>query len=60
MKIKCKVCGDILTGDGFGTFIKCSCGNSYIDETPYYCRIGGNPMPEQIREKEESKNEIQN
>ena len=57
MKIKCNVCGDILTGDGFGTFIKCSCGNAYIDETPYYCRIGGNPMPEQIKEKEDTQDE---
>lgn len=52
MKIKCKICGDVLTGDGVGTFIQCSCGNAYIDETPWYVRIGGNPIPEQLNVKE--------
>ena len=42
MKIKCKRCGDILEGDSKGTFIQCSCKSCYIDETLYYCRIGGN------------------
>lgn len=39
-KIKCLECGDILTGDGRGTFFQCQCGNIYIDETEYYCRVG--------------------
>lgn len=41
MIIKCKDCGDILIGDNKGTFISCSCGRHYIDQTPYYVRIGG-------------------
>ena len=41
MIIKCKDCGDILIGDNKGTFISCSCGQHYIDQTPYYVRVGG-------------------
>ena len=40
MKIKCLICGDVLKGDKKGTFMQCKCGNIYIDETEYYCRIG--------------------
>lgn len=43
MKIKCKLCGDIIEGDKKGTFISCKCGNCAIDETKYYYRIIGNP-----------------
>ena len=39
-KIKCLICGDVLAGDGKGTFMQCSCENIYIDETEYYCRVG--------------------
>ena len=39
-KIKCKKCGDIIEGDNRGTFKECKCKSIYIDETPYYCRIG--------------------
>lgn len=39
MKVKCKLCGDIIEGDKRGTYITCKCGKLAIDETPYYCRI---------------------
>ena len=42
-KIKCKLCNTIIEGDRKGNFITCKCGKTYIDETPYYCRIGGDP-----------------
>lgn len=42
MKIKCKICGDIIEGDKKGTLISCKCNACFIDETPYYYRIGGN------------------
>lgn len=42
-KIKCRLCGDIIGGDYKGTFKECKCKSCYIDETKYYCRIGGNP-----------------
>lgn len=42
-RIKCKKCNDIIEGDRQGTFISCKCKATYIDETPDYCRIGGNP-----------------
>lgn len=51
MKIKCKKCGDIIEGDKKGSMIWCSCRSCYIDETPYYCRIGGKPQNiEEIKE----------
>ena len=42
-KIKCLKCGDIIEGDRRGHLILCKCESCYIDETPYYYRIGGNP-----------------
>ena len=42
-KIKCLICGDIIEGDKQGHLISCSCNKCYIDETPFYCRIGGDP-----------------
>lgn len=40
-KVKCLSCNDIIESDGNGKWVKCSCGKIYIDETGYYCRIGG-------------------
>lgn len=42
MKLRCKKCGDIIEGDEKSTFITCKCRAIYIDETPYYTRVGGN------------------
>lgn len=54
MTIKCKICGDILVGDKKGTFIPCKCGKCFIDETKYYCRIGGKQEDyEKIEEEQE-------
>lgn len=50
-KIRCKKCNDIIEGDRKGTFIQCSCGACYIDETEHYVRVGGNPNDiEEIRD----------
>ena len=40
-KIKCLKCGDEIQSDGYGKFVSCSCNSCYIDETEYYCRVGG-------------------
>lgn len=40
-KLKCLKCNDIIEGDRRGTLISCSCNACFIDETPYYYRIGG-------------------
>ena len=42
MKIKCKLCGDIVEGDKKGHLIWCKCRKCAIDETPYYYRLIGN------------------
>ena len=53
MKIKCKLCGDIIEGDKKGHLISCKCESCHIDETPYYVRILG--FPENIEEVEGEK-----
>lgn len=40
-KIKCLKCGDIIESNGRGKWVQCSCKKCYIDETEYYCRVGG-------------------
>lgn len=55
MKIKCKKCGNIIEGDKKGHLIFCECKSCYIDETPYYWRIGGNREDfEEVKEIEEN------
>lgn len=39
MKVRCKLCGDIIEGDKRGIYITCKCGKLAIDETPYYYRL---------------------
>lgn len=56
-KIKCKKCGDIVEGDGKGTFKQCKCKSCYVDETQWYCRIGGNPKDIEFIEEEGKDNE---
>lgn len=41
MKIRCRICDDVIEGDKKGTFINCKCGRIAIDETEYYVRIIG-------------------
>ena len=54
-KIKCKKCGDIIQGDGKGTFILCKCKSCYIDETKWYVRVGGNPEDIEFIEESDGK-----
>ena len=41
MKIKCKLCNDIIEGDKRGTYTACKCRAIAIDETPFYVRVIG-------------------
>lgn len=51
MKIKCLKCGDIIENDLKGTMIWCKCGSCFLDGTPSYLRIGGDPkFMEEIKE----------
>lgn len=40
-KVRCKHCGDIIESKWSGDWVQCSCKKIYVDETEYYCRIGG-------------------
>lgn len=52
-KIKCLKCGDIIEGDKKGHLITCKCEACFIDETPYYYRVGGDPKYiEEIKEQD--------
>lgn len=62
-KIKCKHCNDIIESKYSGQFVQCSCGKIYIDETKYYCRVGGNEEDWEIVKEENNvsnndKNEV--
>ena len=53
-KIKCLKCGGIIEGDKRGHLIFCQCKACYIDETPYYYRVGGDPdYIEEIKKEEQ-------
>lgn len=43
-KLRCLLCNQIIEGDRKGHLISCKCGACFIDETPYYYRIGGDPQ----------------
>ena len=49
---RCKKCDDTLQSKYPGEFVMCSCEALYVDQTPYYVRIGGN-----MEDIEEIKNE---
>ncbi len=47
VKYRCKICGDILTPDGRGSMIWCSCNKVAVDgrydaSGEGYCRVIGN------------------
>ena len=54
-QIKCLKCNDIIESDGNGKFVQCSCGSCYVDETQYYCRVGGDPKESEIFDDETMK-----
>lgn len=38
--IKCTLCGDIITSAHTHDFVRCSCGNAFIDGGDEYIRVG--------------------
>ena len=39
--LRCNYCGDEIYSKSSGEWVECACGKYYIDQTPYYCRVGG-------------------
>jgi ribosomal protein S27E len=39
--IKCNHCNDVIYSKTAGQYVECLCGRIFIDQTPQYCRIGG-------------------
>lgn len=56
MTIRCKRCDTVLVGDKKGTCLTCKCGDTYLDETEYYWRIGGDPDKIEYWEDKQWKN----
>ena len=52
-KIRCKICNDIIESKYNGHWMQCKCGKCYIDETEYYCRIGGDKENWEIAKEDE-------
>lgn len=42
VKVRCKDCNTIFYSRYEGEFRTCACGNSFVDQTPYYGRYAGN------------------
>ncbi len=40
-KFICVYCESIVQSKYHGQFVRCKCGKSFVDETHYYCRSGG-------------------
>lgn len=41
-KYRCKKCDDVLQSATYGEVVTCKCKALFVDQTPYYTRIGGN------------------
>ena len=61
LKVQCKVCKKIIFSSVSGRFTTCDCENYvFIDQTEYYCRIGGDASQYDILGNiEELENELQ-
>jgi hypothetical protein len=40
--IRCLDCGDVITSKSTHDFVRCGCGNSFVDGGDSYTRAGGN------------------
>lgn len=40
-KMQCVKCKDIIWSKHPGEWVQCKCGKSYVDQTRYYMRVGG-------------------
>lgn len=49
-KYKARCCGDIIWSPKPGAWRPCECGESFVDETEHYGRLGGEVMPELLGE----------
>lgn len=43
-KIKCKLCGDVIESKHVHNFVRCSCGNAFVDGGTEYVRYGAKDM----------------
>jgi hypothetical protein len=45
VKVVCPSCGEAISSSHPGEFVQCGCYSEtsgiYVDQTEYYCRIGG-------------------
>lgn len=52
---QCQFCGGKIHSTYPGEFVRCGCTKSFVDETEFYTRLGGDLMPKFLGEY---KNEV--
>jgi len=50
---ECQECKGKMHSTYSGEYVRCNCGKSFVDETEYYARLGGNLMPKFLGEYKE-------
>lgn len=48
----CEDCEDVIFSAQPGQYDRCGCGNSFVDQTRYYIRLGGSARPVEDRLEE--------
>ena len=43
-KYRCTKCQDIIYSKWSGHYAQCTCGETFVDETRHYVRLGGHPV----------------
>ncbi len=48
MKVKCKICGDIIESKSTHDFVRCKCDEIFVDGGMDYCRVGAKTSIENV------------
>lgn len=49
-RAKCRSCNDVIQSMSNHDYVRCKCGESFVDGGSYYCRMGGTNIPENLCE----------
>lgn len=51
-KIKCLSCGEVIQSQSVHDFVRCGCGDTFVDGGDHYLRVGGDnwqAMPSEVK-----------
>ena len=51
MVVTCLKCKDVIFSYTIGQFVSCKCNSVYVDQTPFYARIGGDEETYKVENK---------